>query len=677
MARYLVQPGTTADQLAEQREYASMLSKNAADTSPKGHWAHILAQAFQGGVGGYEQGEIAQERKDQADQAAGLFSEAFDSLAGAPLAGGATPGNAAAAGGTIAQPSQAMGAAAAAGRQGEMRDRAGPGLDQIVDMIHQHESGGRSDAKNPLSSATGPGQFIDGTWRDMIRKYRPDLAQGRSDTQVLALRGDQKISREMTTAYARENSEALRAAGLPVTPGSIRLGHLLGPGGAKTVMSTGGNVPLAEVLPGNVLQANPFMRNMTAGQLRGWADSQMSTASIGARPMGAPASIGASPMPAGPARRADRLAGRSDLLQRLYRNENTRPIATALLQAQLTKDKDAKRHVVAPGGTLTDDNGQVLYQAPAVDETAKARQTAIGKGQGEARLALPAAVTRSEETVGILDKLRAHPGLDAGTGLTGVAARRVPGTDAYDFDQLREQAQGTAFLTAIGEMRGTGAISNVEGEAATQAVARMRASQSREAFLDALNDYERIVRKGVANTYRQAGLEVPEGLLGGAPATGGGQGAPSGAQEAPQPRNAPGAPQMPGQGKPAPQGLQEGQRLRGPGGTLVVRGGMLVPEEQAAAAERTPAAVGGVSPASGSRAAASGGTTPEFKGKTGRVDDFRNDRLLLMENPSPAAMEAFNAIWGAGQAERILRRQTLPLGENQPMMSKGTYQLRR
>ena len=57
----------------------------------------------------------------------------------------------------------------------------------LADRIVHIESRGRANAKNLLSSATGAGQFIDTTWLDMIRRNRPDLAEGRTRTQILAL----------------------------------------------------------------------------------------------------------------------------------------------------------------------------------------------------------------------------------------------------------------------------------------------------------------------------------------------------------------------------------------------------------------------------------------------------------------------------------------------------------
>ncbi len=95
------------------------------------------------------------------------------------------------------------------------------------DDITWAESRGKKNAKAPTSSATGLGQFIDGTWLDMIRRYRPDLVQGKTRAEILELRKDEIYSREMTRRYAEENEAKLRQAGLPVTPGSTYLMHFI------------------------------------------------------------------------------------------------------------------------------------------------------------------------------------------------------------------------------------------------------------------------------------------------------------------------------------------------------------------------------------------------------------------------------------------------------------------
>jgi hypothetical protein len=136
----------------------------------------------------------------------------------------------------------------------------------------QIESGGNPTARNPRSSAYGAGQFVAGTWLPMIEKYRPDLAQGRTRDEILALRGDVNLNREMVAAYGDENGQALASAGLPVTDSSKYLAHFLGPAGAKTVLSADIGTPVASLLSEDVIRANPDLRNMTVGDLELWAN---------------------------------------------------------------------------------------------------------------------------------------------------------------------------------------------------------------------------------------------------------------------------------------------------------------------------------------------------------------------------------------------------------------------
>ena len=65
----------------------------------------------------------------------------------------------------------------------------------------------------------GLGQFLDETWLDLIRAHRPDLARGRSKEEILELRRDAKLAREITKRFTEQNAEMLRKRGFPVTPG--------------------------------------------------------------------------------------------------------------------------------------------------------------------------------------------------------------------------------------------------------------------------------------------------------------------------------------------------------------------------------------------------------------------------------------------------------------------------
>lgn len=145
----------------------------------------------------------------------------------------------------------------------------------LLDSIVGAESGGDPTARNPNSSATGLGQFVSGTWADMMARYRPDLTEGKTPDQILALRNDPALSREMTQNYATENQAKLTAAGHEATPGNSYLAHFAGPQGALSVLGADPSTPIDKVLTPAAIKANPFLAGMTAGDLKAWADRKM------------------------------------------------------------------------------------------------------------------------------------------------------------------------------------------------------------------------------------------------------------------------------------------------------------------------------------------------------------------------------------------------------------------
>ena len=154
----------------------------------------------------------------------------------------------------------------------------------LIDSIIGVESGGNPNARNPNSSASGLGQFIDSTWLATIRQSRPDLA-GKSDAELLALKTDPALSREMTEAYANQNQALLTKAGVPVTDGNTYLAHFAGPGGAVKVLQADPSAPVGDILGAAVVKANPFLARMTAGDLQAWASKKVG----GSAPQPAPA----------------------------------------------------------------------------------------------------------------------------------------------------------------------------------------------------------------------------------------------------------------------------------------------------------------------------------------------------------------------------------------------------
>lgn len=129
--------------------------------------------------------------------------------------------------------------------------------------------------KNPRSSADGVGQFTESTWIESIKKYFPNLAQGRSDDQLLAMRKIPQLAARVTEAFTAGNEAGLSKAGLPVTPATTYLAHFAGLGGAIKVLQADPNTPVAQVLGNAAVKANPFLQGMTARDLELWAARKM------------------------------------------------------------------------------------------------------------------------------------------------------------------------------------------------------------------------------------------------------------------------------------------------------------------------------------------------------------------------------------------------------------------
>lgn len=152
----------------------------------------------------------------------------------------------------------------------------------IVDRIIGIESGGNPNAQNALSSAAGLGQFIDSTWLAMLHKYRPDIVQGRTNRELLDLKFDPALSREMTAAYVAENTAYLQERGLPTTPGAVYLAHFAGPEGAARILAAAPNTPIGAVMSRQQIAANRGIRfngkyfaQFTVGDLQAWATRKM------------------------------------------------------------------------------------------------------------------------------------------------------------------------------------------------------------------------------------------------------------------------------------------------------------------------------------------------------------------------------------------------------------------
>ena len=149
-------------------------------------------------------------------------------------------------------------------------------INRAVAKIIQNESGGDPNIPNKYSTAKGLGQFIDSTWLTMVKRYRPDIAAGKSNAQIIALKTNAPLAREMTTRYVEENARALRSAGMPVTDGNLYLAHFLGAGGAiKLLSAQDKSQPVVNLVGQKVVDANRFIQGKSVQWVIDWTARKM------------------------------------------------------------------------------------------------------------------------------------------------------------------------------------------------------------------------------------------------------------------------------------------------------------------------------------------------------------------------------------------------------------------
>src|SRR5262249_48693996 len=120
--------------------------------------------------------------------------------------------------------------------------------------------------------------------------HRPDLVVVHSQGELLDLRRDADLSREIAARFTEGNAEMLRRRGLPVSPGTLYLAHFAGGAGAVPILSADEQADAASIMAGadasgrtsrdKLVRANPFLERLTVADLKSWADRKMGERSL-------------------------------------------------------------------------------------------------------------------------------------------------------------------------------------------------------------------------------------------------------------------------------------------------------------------------------------------------------------------------------------------------------------
>jgi hypothetical protein len=119
---------------------------------------------------------------------------------------------------------------------------------------------------------------------------------------------------------------------------------------------------------------------------------------------------------------------------------------------------------------------------------ATAEGSEIGKSTAQAKIDLPAAEASAKELTDLLTTAINHPGMPLAVGATSLLPIR-PGSDEASFQAIWEQIGGSQFLAAYDKLRGTGQITQAEGQEGKNAIARMQKAQKEKDFKKAAQDF--------------------------------------------------------------------------------------------------------------------------------------------------------------------------------------------
>ncbi len=148
-----------------------------------------------------------------------------------------------------------------------------------------------------------------------------------------------------------------------------------------------------------------------------------------------------------------------------------------------------------------------LPQTEAIKRDAAIQQAVgieTGKNAAEKAAAAPATIATLQTSLDSIDALLNSPDLESIVGIGSLnPLNRIPGTNARGLIARADQIAGQAFLAAFNQLKGGGAITEREGQAATAAMARLDRSQNLADYTAALKDLKSAIEPAIARASQQ------------------------------------------------------------------------------------------------------------------------------------------------------------------------------
>ena len=140
--------------------------------------------------------------------------------------------------------------------------------DEYFKSIATRESGGSPTADNPKSTALGIYQFLDGTWKRVVKS-----PEGKAAGLTMEGRGDPAQENVAMDIFTGWNEATLSRAGIPINNGTRYAMHFLGDA-AVEVLTADDSEKLADILPGKVIKANSFLAGKNVAWFKKWINKR-------------------------------------------------------------------------------------------------------------------------------------------------------------------------------------------------------------------------------------------------------------------------------------------------------------------------------------------------------------------------------------------------------------------
>lgn len=148
-----------------------------------------------------------------------------------------------------------------------------------------------------------------------------------------------------------------------------------------------------------------------------------------------------------------------------------------------------------------------ISETPQFQADVEAQKTQAGiqaEDIAKAQMGLGRVQSQAKEASDLIKSIKDAPGFSAVIGKPNILKGQIPyigailGSSAADVQAKIDQLKGKNFLQAFESLKGGGAITEREGAAAENAIARMNQSQSEPEFIKALDDLQGVINVGMA-----------------------------------------------------------------------------------------------------------------------------------------------------------------------------------